>query len=151
MLLRRLAGQADHFHLFGGHHHHHGPGEHHHHHHSPADGPVGWGALTLLGMTGGLVPCVDALALVTATWVTGQFWLGLPLILMFSLGLASVLVAVGVMVVKFKQFAGSKWGEGRGVKSLPIISALLTLALGLWMCQEALQTWRQFAAPAGQP
>ncbi|MEJ5276233.1 MAG: hypothetical protein WHU94_10010 [Thermogemmata sp.] len=28
LLSRRLAGQADHFHLFGGHHHHH----HHHHH-----------------------------------------------------------------------------------------------------------------------
>jgi nickel/cobalt transporter (NicO) family protein len=145
MLLRRLAGQADHFHLFGGHQHHHGPGGHHHHHHHPPDGstgPVGWGALTLLGMTGGLVPCVDALALVTATWVSGQFSLGLPLILMFSLGLASVLVAVGVMVVKFKQFAGSKWGEGRGVKALPIFSAFLTLALGLWMCHEALQTWQ---------
>ena len=155
LLLRRLSGQADHFHFFGGHHHHHGPGGHHHDHApTPSDGPhgsVGWGALTVLGMTGGLVPCVDALALVSATWVTGQFALGLPLILMFSLGLASVLVAVGVMVVKFKQFAGSKWGEGSAVKALPIISALLTLALGLWMCHEALQTWQQFAGPTGQP
>jgi ABC-type nickel/cobalt efflux system permease component RcnA len=33
LLSRRLAGQADHFHLFGDHHHHH----HHPHHHPPHD------------------------------------------------------------------------------------------------------------------
>jgi ABC-type nickel/cobalt efflux system permease component RcnA len=141
LLLKRIAGEADHVHLFGGHHHHDGPHHQHHHHepHTHAGEGVGWGALTLLGMTGGLVPCVDALALVTATWVTRQHWLGLPLILVFSLGLASVLVLVGVLVVKFKQYASS--GEGRWTRVLPIVSALLTLALGLWMCHEAWRMW----------
>jgi ABC-type nickel/cobalt efflux system permease component RcnA len=157
LLLRRLSGQADHIHLFGGHHHHHGQDGHPHHHYpeAPAGGSVaarvGWGALTLLGITGGLVPCVDALALLAATWVKRQLWLGLPLTLAFSLGLASVLVAIGVLVVKFKHFAGSRWGQGWFVKLLPMVSALLTLALGLWMCHEALHMRAEFAAASAQP
>jgi ABC-type nickel/cobalt efflux system permease component RcnA len=137
LLMRRLAGQADHVHLFGGHHHHHHDG--HEHHHLPPGEKVSLWALITLGIAGGIVPCVDALALLTLTFVTKQIWLGLPMILAFSLGLASVLVAVGVMVVKFKRFAHSRWGQGRWVKTLPIVAAALTLLLGLWMCREALR------------
>ncbi len=147
LLLRRLSGQADHVHLFGGHHHHHQDGHVHHHEHtySPQSGDpqrstnrVGWWALTTLGITGGLVPCLDALLLLLLTWSTGHRRLGLWMVLAFSLGLASVLVAVGIMVVKFKRFATSRWGEGRLVKALPILGALITLGLGLWMCWDAL-------------
>jgi ABC-type nickel/cobalt efflux system permease component RcnA len=128
LLLKRLGGQADHVHLFGG-----------HHHYSPANEKVTWTALVALGVTGGIVPCVDALGLLAATVVLNKLWLGLPLILAFSAGLASVLVAVGVLVVKFRRFATSRWGEGRIVKSLPIVSAVAMLLLGLWMCQQALR------------
>jgi ABC-type nickel/cobalt efflux system permease component RcnA len=138
LLLRRLAGQADHVHLFGGHHHHHHD-EHDHHHHLPTGQRVSLWALVSLGVTGGVVPCVDALALLTLTLLAQKLWLGLPLILAFSLGLASVLVTVGVLVVKFKRFADSRWGGGRFVKMLPILAAALTLLLGLWMCREALR------------
>jgi ABC-type nickel/cobalt efflux system permease component RcnA len=152
LLLRRLTGQADHVHLFGGHHHHHhghhhhghthhhGDHDHHHHHHGEPGQRVGWWALVSMGITGGLVPCVDALALLTLTWVAGKLWLGLPLILAFSLGLASVLVAMGVLVVKFKRFATSRWGEGQLVRALPVLSALATLALGIWMCHYAVRS-----------
>ena len=149
LLLRRLGGQADHVHLFGGHHHHHGHGHHHHdHQHHSSDRPVTWWALVTMGITGGLVPCVDALALLGLSWMTNQLWLGLPLILAFSVGLASVLVAVGVAVVKFKHLAQSRWGEGRFVQSLPIVGALATLGLGVWMCLDALsQRPAAFANP----
>src|SRR5262249_5176025 len=76
LLLRRLPGQADHVHLPGQGHHHHHDG-HHHHHHGPADHtheehgnvvPLGadgrsvsWWGLIVLGMTGGLIPCWDAI------------------------------------------------------------------------------------------
>ncbi|MER3415637.1 MAG: hypothetical protein C4297_05420 [Gemmataceae bacterium] len=153
MLLRRLAGQADHIHLFGGHRHEHpasvpeqtqgqrthaafqetndqAPGVRV----EPLGKPVTWGALVLLGATGGMIPCVDALALLAAAWITGRVWLAVPLILAFSAGLASVLVAVGIAVVQFKRYAQARWGEGRLVRWLPILGALPTLLLGLWMC-----------------
>ena len=72
LLIRRLAGRADHFHL-GGHSHHHHHDHHHDHDHSHADHvhdpivsagtSVRWWHLMLLGMRGGLVPCWDAIIL----------------------------------------------------------------------------------------
>ncbi len=139
LVLRRLGGQAGHVHLFGGHHHHHGPDGHHHH--LPADngGRVRWWALASLGITGGIVPCGEAVFLLTTSWfILKQPWVGLPVTLFFSLGLASVLVLLGVLTVKFKRFASSRWSEGRLVRLLPVLSPVLTLLLGLWMCHEAL-------------
>lgn len=68
LLLRRLAGQADHVHLGGSHHHphhDHGLGHDHGHTHLPAvdAGTPGLRALVLLGVSGGIVPCWDAIAL----------------------------------------------------------------------------------------
>jgi ABC-type nickel/cobalt efflux system permease component RcnA len=153
LLLRRVSGRADHIHLGGhGHHHHHGHGHHHHHHdHSHADhdhdaegrvvprqGPVGWWGLIVMGVTGGIVPCWDAIFILLLTVGTNELWLALPLVLAFSAGLASVLVLIGILVVHARGFAASRWGEGRLVRSLPIVSAVAVTVLGLWLCYQAI-------------
>ena len=106
LLLRRLAGQADHFHVGGGHHHHH-------HHPEPVAATGGrprfWNLL-VLGIGGGLVPCWDAITLEMAVVAKGQLWLGPPLVLAFSIGLAATLVLVGVAVVKLKGFGSAPGG-----------------------------------------
>src|SRR6185437_10644950 len=105
LLLRRLAGRADHFHLGGhSHHHHHHDHDHTHagHSHNPivsAGTSVRWWHLMLLGMRGGLVPCWDAIFLLCLAISAQRLWLGVPLLLAFSAGLAGVLVALGVGVV----------------------------------------------------
>ncbi|MFO0968801.1 MAG: hypothetical protein U0793_24870 [Gemmataceae bacterium] len=139
LLLQRLAGRADHFHVGGGHHHHHG---HHHHGHEPgrSDGEkrrFGWWALTLLGVSGGLIPCWDAIALLVLAVGMNLFWLALPVLLAFSAGLASVLVLIGIAVVKFRGILGDRWGEGRLVRALPILSAIVVTLMGFWICYEA--------------
>jgi ABC-type nickel/cobalt efflux system permease component RcnA len=101
------------------------------------DGRVGWWSLLVLGVTGGIIPCWDAIALLAVTVGSSQFWLALPLVLSFSVGLAGVLVAIGILVVKARRFAGSRWGEGRIVRALPIVSAILVTALGIWLCYES--------------
>jgi ABC-type nickel/cobalt efflux system permease component RcnA len=149
LLLRRLSGRADHVHLGGGHHHHH-HGGHHHHHHGHADHdhdgegrviprkpPVGWWGLVVLGITGGLVPCVEAIAILLVTIGTGEIWLALAVVLAFSAGLAAVLVLIGILVVHAKGFAGSRWGEGRFVRALPTLSAVVVTLLGLWLCYDS--------------
>lgn len=133
LLLQRLAGRADHIHLDGGH--------HHHHHHAvddsaPSIRPVSWWGLVILGVTGGLVPCWDAIILLFYTVGTSRFWLVLPAVLAFSAGLAVVLVLVGVIVVQVPRFVQSRWGSGRLVQSLPIVSAILVTLMGLWLCYE---------------
>ncbi|HLW67642.1 MAG TPA: hypothetical protein VKS79_20160 [Gemmataceae bacterium] len=142
LLLRRLAGQADHVHLFGGHHHHHhGDHAHEHHHHHlppPREGGVRFWDLLILGISGGIVPCSDAVVLLMAIYAKGKYWLGPPLVLAFSVGLAATLVAVGVAVVKLKGFGASRWGNGRIIRLLPIISAIVIIILGSWLCIEAL-------------
>jgi ABC-type nickel/cobalt efflux system permease component RcnA len=64
--------------------------------------------------------------------------MAVPLLLAFSAGLAGVLVLLGILVVKFRQFAGSRWGESRWVRALPVVSALLVTALGFWLCFDSL-------------
>jgi nickel/cobalt exporter len=135
LLFRRLAGQPDHFHLGGGHHHHphgHGPG---HVHTNKAR--EGWGRLTLLGVTGGLVPCVEAW-LVYLYLVGARPLLALPALLAFSGGLAAVLVVVGLLVVQSKGFAGGRWGESRLFQALPLASAAVITVLGLWLSYDSL-------------
>jgi ABC-type nickel/cobalt efflux system permease component RcnA len=161
LLLRRLAGQADHVHIGGGHHHHQG-GHHHHHAHTHADhnhdehGNViprspyepspGWWGVIVMGMSGGIVPCWDAILILVFAVRVGALWLALPMLLAFSAGLASVLVLVGVLVVNVRGFAVSRWGEGGLTRLLPIASAAVVMALGLWLCYDSVH-----AQPASSP
>jgi nickel/cobalt exporter len=151
LLLRRLSGGADHVHIggHGNHHHHHGEehADHHHDEHGqahpiPAAGErVGWGSLIMLGMSGGIVPCWDAIAMLGFAVFAKQLWLGVPLLLAFSAGLAAVLVLIGILVVYVKGFADSRMGESRLVRSLPLVSAVSITLLGLWLCYESVPGW----------
>jgi ABC-type nickel/cobalt efflux system permease component RcnA len=137
LLLARLSGRADHVHIGGG---------HHHHHHMPNSSearPARVSALGLiiLGITGGLIPCWDAIAMLLFAVASNNLQLAFPMLLAFSAGLAAVLVLVGVLVVKFRNFAGSRWGEGRLIRALPIISAVVVTAMGFWLCHEAVNGW----------
>jgi ABC-type nickel/cobalt efflux system permease component RcnA len=142
LLYRRLAGQADHFHLAGGHHHDHGSADHFHdeHGHARPVGPqdkVGLWNLVVLGIAGGIVPCWDAIFMLFFAVSRGKLRLALPLLLAFSAGLASVLVVIGMVVVSSKRFAGSHFGQSRLFRALPVLSALLVTGLGLWLCYDA--------------
>jgi ABC-type nickel/cobalt efflux system permease component RcnA len=152
LLFRRLSGQVDHVHL-GGHGHHHHHLHHHHHHHGAADHyhdehghvhalpeaarRVGWWGLVVLGVSGGIVPCWDAILMFGFAVATHRLWLGLPLLLAFSAGLAGVLIVIGILVVKAKGFAGSHFGESRLFRMLPVASAAMVTCLGLWLCYSS--------------
>jgi ABC-type nickel/cobalt efflux system permease component RcnA len=147
LLLRRLSGGADHFHLGGHGHHHHDHGhahadhdhdEHGHAHPLPArERRVGWWGLVVLGMSGGIVPCWDAIAMFGFAVSAHRLWLALPLLVAFSAGLAAVLILIGIGVVYAKGFASSRWGESRFFQVLPVVSAALVTVLGLWLCYES--------------
>jgi nickel/cobalt exporter len=133
LLLQRLAGRADHIHIGGGHHHH----EHGHHHEHDAKTEVTWGGLLLLGITGSIIPCWDAIAMLIWSIGADRLSWAVPLLLAFSAGLAAVLVTIGILVVKARGFADSHFGASRWVRALPIASALAIIVLGFWLCRQA--------------
>jgi nickel/cobalt transporter (NicO) family protein len=136
LLLQRLAGQADHFHLPGQGHHHH-----HHHDERPAvdNKPLRWGGLLVMGMTGGMAPCWDAVAMLVLAIGTNLLWLALPMLLAFSAGLASVLVLIGILVVHARKLVDARWSNSRLVRLLPILSAMFIAVMGILVCYQGVQ------------
>jgi len=119
-------------------HPHEDPLEHSHggHGHSrtlnlaPGERPT-LGQLITLGISGGIVPCPAALAVLLAAVSYGQFAKGLSLVVIFSIGMAAVLVAIGIMMVKAAGFAGRYVGESKWTRVLPVFSAALITLVGV--------------------
>ena len=127
----------------GGHRHHdHG---HHHHdddHHLPK-GDVRPGDLLAMGVSGGLVPCPEALGVMLIAIGLGRIGLGLALIVAFSLGLAAVLIAIGILLVRCK----SRWLDWLGKpgsswqRLLPLVSAVIVTMLGVGIVLKGLMSY----------
>lgn len=146
MLYRRIRAKNHHHHHHDhGHHHHHdhghqhGPVHHHHDHEHPhshshvPQGDISWASLLTLAISGGLVPCESALILLLGAIALGRAGLGLILVLAFSLGLASVLIALGVVVLYAKHLLPDnvKAGAGSWGRWVPVGSAAVVLGVGL--------------------
>jgi ABC-type nickel/cobalt efflux system permease component RcnA len=144
LFLQRLRGRADHVHLFTGHdhHHHHGDGHHHHHHdhhYAPATPPktnFGWVRVILLGLGGGIIPCWDAVMMLLVAMAQGQIGFAIPLLVAFSVGLAVVLVGLGLAVLYAHRAGGAKFGEAKWFRYLPVVSALVLLLMGVWFLRD---------------
>ena len=145
LLLQRLRGGPDHIHIGTQGHHHHGEPDHTH---SLPAAPVGWWSLVVLGVSGGIVPCWDAIAMLGFAVAAQRLWLAVPLIVSFSAGLAGVLVVVGMLVVYLKGFAESRWGGGRLFRVLPLISAAVIFVMGLALCYHSLHPDPQEPPPS---
>jgi len=91
-------------------------------------------ALLSLGIAGGIVPCPDALAVLLLAISFNHLLLGLLLLLAFSLGLAVVLIAIGVLLVTGRLRLSKGVEESRVVKYyLPVASAVAIAILGAAM------------------
>jgi len=153
---RTKHGLPVHSHAHGAHSHDHvshpqrhdpHPHDHEHDHDHPcpeataggAAGPaVGLGSLVALGISGGIVPCPAALVLLLAAVGLGQVARGVMLLVSFSLGLALVLMAVGVITLKAGGFASSWLDRGDWARRVSIAGACLITLLGLALTIRAL-------------
>src|SRR5213078_561555 len=89
-----------------------------------------------LGVAGGLLPDPGALAILLAAIASGKLILGLFTVLVFSLGFASVLVAVGLVAVQVgRTLLG--WLTSRWVAWVQIGLALVIVAVGLVLTANA--------------
>jgi ABC-type nickel/cobalt efflux system permease component RcnA len=119
------------------HHQHHGPLTHTHDGHThthlpPSD--ISLGSLLALGASGGLVPCPSALILLLSAISIGRVGLGMILLVAFSLGLAIVLTATGMLVLYARNLLPEhKRTNNAFFRYMPVISAAAILLIGVLM------------------
>ena len=161
LLVRRYLGKdglSNHHH----HHHHldhsHGPDGHHHHHHHhrdhghshdhghkhgdyDVDRQVSFRELLTLGISGGIVPCPAALVVLLSAVSMQRIGFGLLLIVAFSVGLAAVLITIGLLMVSARQFMSRFQVNSRlTTRWLPLTSSAFILVFGIALAVQALQT-----------
>jgi ABC-type nickel/cobalt efflux system permease component RcnA len=103
---------------------------------SPAK-PVSLGQLLALGITGGIAPCPAALVVLLSAFSMHRIGFGLFLITAFSLGLAAVLVVVGLGMVYAKQFLTRLKPAGPFQRYLPLFSSAFMVVLGIGIAASA--------------
>ena len=115
--------------------HSHGFG--HHHHHGVPEGPITARSLLALGISGGIVPCPSALVVLLSAVALHRIAYGMALITAFSIGLASVLIVIGLMVVSTRHwFERFPAGEGL-LRRLPVASAAAITLIGIMLVIRA--------------
>ncbi len=93
-----------------------------------------------MGAAAGLIPCPSALVVLLGAIAQHQIALGLLLITVFSLGLAGTLTAVGLLIVHSRARMPTGRGGGLVMRALPVVSALLILAVGSLLTIRAIPT-----------
>jgi ABC-type nickel/cobalt efflux system permease component RcnA len=140
-----------HVHTHGQSHMHHDSSHHKlaHHHLHPHGSPQGqhheqgqsvsFRQLLALGVTGGIIPCPAALVVLLSAFALHRVGFGLLLIVAFSVGLAAVLIAVGLVMVYAQHLLSYCQGEGQLISRwLPMTSAVTITAFGLAIAAQAL-------------
>jgi len=144
MFLRRWSGHdLGHSHSHGhGHSHTHDHGHSHTHSHShEAEKAVSSYQLFALGITGGIIPCPAALVVLLSAFALHRIGLGFFLITAFSVGLAAVLIAFGMLMVYARRFMTSLRTDGPlTTRWLPIASAAFMTILGAGIALRAFFT-----------
>ncbi len=113
-----------------------------HRHALPADAR-GWRGLIALGASGGLLPCPSAMVVMLSAISLQRVGFGLALIVAFSIGLAGVLVAIGVALIHGRALIerlSARAGRRPGAlpRLVPFASALIVTAAGVWITGRAL-------------
>lgn len=103
------------------------PQHHHHHHHVES---VTFSSLIALGIAGGLVPCPSALVLLLGAISLHKAAYGLLLTGSFSVGLASILMILGLLAVYARQWLEKLPLSGSWMRRLSLSSAVLVVCIG---------------------
>lgn len=117
--------------------HDHAHGAHGDHSHMPPE-QITWRSLLALGVSGGLIPCPSALVVMLGAIALNKIGLGLILVLVFSLGLAATLTAIGMLFIYAGRLFERFPSQGRLIRLLPVLSALFVSAIGAAIVWKAL-------------
>ncbi len=121
--------------------HERGRGRGHRHSHGPdplagAAVEVSWRGLVALGLAGGMVPSPSALVVLLGAIALGRAWFGVALVVGYGAGMAAVLTAAGLLLVRFRAALDRRaptGGRGRfaaAARVLPLLTSALVLIGG---------------------
>jgi len=135
----------DHHHHGHGHHHHgHDHGHGHHHHHELDPSKLSRWEILRLGILGGVIPCPTGFVIGLIAFQQQWYFSGLILVIVFSLGLAVVLAAIGLVLVQSKSYLAARRRESKSrlltmiESKLPVFGALVITMIGVVMVMFAL-------------
>ncbi|GAA1613783.1 nickel/cobalt transporter [Actinoplanes couchii] len=125
------AHTGDHSHAHD-HGHSHGRGHSHSHDHHV---PRSWRELLAMGLSGGMIPCPEALSILILAVGLNRAGLGVAMIVAFSIGLAAVLVGLGLFLVTVRGALQRIHPPGDSIliTRLPLVSAAVVVILGVVM------------------
>jgi ABC-type nickel/cobalt efflux system permease component RcnA len=111
------------------------------HTHLPQGGdPLRWRNLFALGLVGGLVPSASAILILVGSIAAGRPAYGMVLTLAFGLGMAVVLVGVGVLLVRARGLI-ERWPRTDRLapllSRLPILTAVVFVIVGVAISAQA--------------
>jgi nickel/cobalt exporter len=101
-------------------------------------GRVTWRSLLALGISGGLLPCPSALVVLLTAISIHRLGYGMLLILAFSVGLAGVLTAIGIVLVHARGLFSRLPLDSALARVMPVLSAAVVTALGVAIAMRAL-------------
>jgi ABC-type nickel/cobalt efflux system permease component RcnA len=111
-----------------------------HTHLPPGDDAVRWRNIVALGLVGGLVPSASAILILVGSIAAGRPAYGMVLTLAFGIGMAVVLVGVGVLLVRARGVI-ERWPRadhlGTLFARLPVITALVFVVAGAVITVQA--------------
>jgi Tol biopolymer transport system component len=108
-------------------------------------------SLLTLGISGGLVPCPDAIAILLVAVAVNRVPFGMLLIVSFSLGLALILIAIGVAMVHGVRWLGHNDWLSRFGNYAPLVSAVVVSGLGVGLTLSALNAFQLSALVSRAP
>jgi nickel/cobalt transporter (NicO) family protein len=108
--------------------------QHHHHHHDH----LARKSIVAMGASAGLLPCPSALVVLLAAIAQHRIALGLLMIVVFSLGLATTLTGLGVAVVSAGRVTHKLSVPPRVALVVPAVSALVIVLAGTILTIKAL-------------
>jgi nickel/cobalt transporter (NicO) family protein len=108
----------------------------------PPGTPISRRSLLALGISGGLVPCPSALVVLLSAIALHRIAFGLVLIIAFSVGLASVLTGIGIMMVKAQEVFCRRINFSEPlIRSVQKLGAILITCVGLGIAIPPLLTF----------
>ena len=141
----------DHDHSHLDHNHSHEENHDHPHTHAVPANEITWKSLLTLGVSGGLVPCPDAIAILLVAVAVNRIPFGMVLILAFSIGLALVLIGIGIAMVQGVRFITRSDILSRFSVYAPVASAVVVSGLGIVLTVSALNSLNFFTTVSRSP